>query len=115
MYESIKKPELLMPAGDLETLKAAVIYGADAIYIGGDMYGLRAKAKNFSMEDMKQGIAFAHQYGKKVYVLPKALDEKVARLHLDKLGAKLTRLTSEQAAYINVPVDGPYKPDSYRY
>ena len=63
-----KKPELLIPAGNLETLKTAVIYGADAIYIGGDMYGLRAKAKNFSMEDMKEGIAFAHKHNKKVYV-----------------------------------------------
>lgn len=63
-----RKPELLMPAGDLETLKIAVMYGADAIYIGGDMYGLRAKARNFSMEDMREGIAFAHKYGKKVYV-----------------------------------------------
>jgi adenosylhomocysteinase len=54
-------------------------------------------------------------YEKKVYVLPKHLDEKVARLHLDKLGAKLTRLTEEQAAYIGVPVTGPYKPDHYRY
>ncbi|GIW77445.1 MAG: adenosylhomocysteinase [Phycisphaerae bacterium] len=51
----------------------------------------------------------------KVYVLPKKLDEKVARLHLDKLGVKLTRLTEEQAKYIGVPVDGPYKPDHYRY
>jgi len=63
-----KKPELLMPAGDMETLKVAVMYGADAVYIGGDMYGLRAKAKNFSMEEMKEGIAFAHSYNKKVYV-----------------------------------------------
>jgi putative protease len=63
-----KKPELLIPAGNLETLKIAVMYGADAIYIGGDMYGLRAKARNFSMEDMREGIAFAHKYGKKVYV-----------------------------------------------
>ena len=57
----------------------------------------------------------ASQYDRKVYVLPKHLDEKVARLHLDKLGVKLTRLTPEQAAYIGVPVDGPYKPDHYRY
>ena len=63
-----RKPELLIPAGDLETLKIAVMYGADAIYIGGDMYGLRAKARNFSMNDMRKGIAFAHDYGKKVYV-----------------------------------------------
>lgn len=63
-----KKPELLIPAGNLETLKTAVMYGADAIYIGGDMYGLRAKAKNFSMEDIRAGIAFAHEYDKKVYI-----------------------------------------------
>ncbi len=63
-----KKPELLIPAGNLETLRTAVMYGADAIYIGGDMYGLRAKARNFSMEHMKEGIAFAHAHGKKVYV-----------------------------------------------
>jgi adenosylhomocysteinase len=55
------------------------------------------------------------QYEKKVYVLPKHLDEKVARLHLDALGVKLTELSSEQAAYIGVPVEGPYKPDHYRY
>ncbi len=55
------------------------------------------------------------KYEKKVYVLPKHLDEKVARLHLDKLGVKLTKLTAEQAAYIGTTVDGPYKPDHYRY
>ena len=55
------------------------------------------------------------QYEKKVYVLPKHLDEKVARLHLDKLGAQLTDLSDEQAAYISVPKEGPYKPDHYRY
>ncbi len=55
------------------------------------------------------------KYENKVYVLPKHLDEKVARLHLNKLGAKLTRLTEAQAAYIGVPVEGPYKPDYYRY
>lgn len=63
-----KKPELLIPASNLEVLKIAVLYGADAIYIGGEMYGLRAKAKNFSKEDMKEGIDYAHTHGKKVYV-----------------------------------------------
>jgi adenosylhomocysteinase len=57
----------------------------------------------------------AEKYERKVYVLPKKLDEKVARLHLDKLGVKLTKLTQRQADYIGVPVDGPYKPDHYRY
>jgi adenosylhomocysteinase len=54
-------------------------------------------------------------YEKKVYVLPKHPGEKVARLHLDKLGVKLTRLTPEQAAYIGVKPEGPYKPEHYRY
>jgi adenosylhomocysteinase len=57
----------------------------------------------------------ASSYEKKVYTLPKKLDEKVARLHLDKLGVKLTKLSEDQAAYIGVPVEGPYKPDHYRY
>ena len=57
----------------------------------------------------------AAKYDKQVYMLPKQLDEEVARLHLDKLGVKLTRLTKEQADYIGVPVEGPYKPDHYRY
>ncbi len=63
-----KRPEILAPANSLEVLKTAVEYGADAVYIGGEMYGLRAKAKNFSAEDMKKGIEYAHSRGKKVYV-----------------------------------------------
>jgi len=55
------------------------------------------------------------KYDRKVYVLPKHLDEKVARLHLKKLGAQLTKLTAKQAEYIGVPSNGPYKPDYYRY
>ena len=60
--------ELLIPASSLEVLKIAVIFGADAVYIGGEVFGLRAKAKNFSMEDMAEGIQFAHEHGVKVYV-----------------------------------------------
>jgi adenosylhomocysteinase len=55
------------------------------------------------------------RYERRVYTLPKLLDEKVARLHLDKLGVKLTKLTEAQAAYIGVPIEGPYKPEHYRY
>lgn len=66
--EKNKKPELLIPASSLEVLKTAVVFGADAVYIGGEAFGLRAKAKNFSSEDMKAGIAFAHEHGVKVYV-----------------------------------------------
>jgi len=58
---------------------------------------------------------YGEKYDHQVYVLPKHLDEKVARLHLARIGAKLTELTGEQSAYINVPVEGPYKPDQYRY
>jgi putative protease len=64
----IVKPELLIPASSLEVLKTAVIYGADAVYIGGEAFGLRAKAKNFSHEEMAEGIAFAHAHNVKVYV-----------------------------------------------
>ena len=64
----MKKPELLIPAGSLEVLKTAVNFGADAVYIGGEAFGLRAKAKNFSTEDMAEGIAYAHDLGVKVYV-----------------------------------------------
>ena len=63
-----KKPELLIPASSLEVLKTAVMFGADAVYIGGEAFGLRAKAKNFSPEDMKAGIEFAREHGVKVYV-----------------------------------------------
>ncbi len=62
------RPELLIPASSLEVLKIAVIYGADAVYIGGEAFGLRAKAKNFTPEDMKEGVKFAHEHNVKVYV-----------------------------------------------
>lgn len=64
----MRKTELLIPASSLEVLKTAVIFGADAVYIGGEAFGLRAKAKNFSMEEMREGIAFAHSHHVKVYV-----------------------------------------------
>ena len=63
-----KKPELLMPAGSPEVLETAIRYGADAVYIGGEAFSLRAKAKNFSPEEMKRSVDFAHEAGKKVYV-----------------------------------------------
>lgn len=64
----MKKPELLIPAGNLDTLKTAVIYGADAVYIGGESFSLRAKADNFDRNSMTEAIAFAHEHGVKVYV-----------------------------------------------
>ncbi len=63
-----RRPELLIPASSLEVLKTAIIFGADAVYIGGEAFGLRAKAKNFSADDMREGIAFAHEHGAKVHV-----------------------------------------------
>ncbi len=62
------KPELLIPAGSLEVLKTAVAFGADAVYIGGEAFGLRAKAKNFEKDEMEEGIRFAHAHGVKVHV-----------------------------------------------
>ncbi len=74
-------------------------------------------SNSFSNQTIAQIELFTKndEYEKRVYVLPKHLDEKVARLHLDALGVKLTKLSPEQAAYIGVPVEGPYKPDHYRY
>ena len=72
----------------------------------GWLFRLSAKIELFNKSE---------KYAKEVYVLPKHLDEMVARLHLDKIGAKLTKLTKEQADYINVSVEGPYKPELYRY
>ena len=66
--EKHETSELLVPASSLEVLKIAVIFGADAVYIGGEAFGLRAKAKNFTNEEIKEGIAFAHEHGVKVYI-----------------------------------------------
>ncbi len=64
----MRETELLIPAGSLDVLKTAVIYGADAVYIGGEAFGLRAKAHNFTLREMEEGIRFAHGRGVKVYV-----------------------------------------------
>ena len=64
----VKKPELLAPAGSLEKLKIAVMYGADAVFIGGREFGLRSNAQNFSLEEIKEGVEFANQYGSKIYI-----------------------------------------------
>ncbi|MFQ5346210.1 MAG: adenosylhomocysteinase, partial [Mariprofundus sp.] len=74
-------------------------------------------SNSFSNQTLAQIELFNQtgQYGKEVYVLPKKLDEEVARLHLGKIGADLTELSQKQADYIGVPVEGPYKPDYYRY
>lgn len=85
------KPELLVPASSLEVLKTAVVFGADAVYIGGEAFGLRAKAKNFSMEEMAEGIAFAHEQKVKVYVTANILahnsDLEGARKYFEELKA----------------------------
>lgn len=87
--KNIKKPELLVPASSKEVLKTAVIFGADAVYIGGEAYGLRAKAKNFTFEEMAEGIDFAHAHGVKVHVTVNILahnyDLKGVREYLGKL------------------------------
>lgn len=67
-FKNRRHPELLIPASSLEVLKVAVIFGADAVYIGGEAFGLRAKAKNFSIDEMREGVEFAHKHNVKVYV-----------------------------------------------
>ena len=68
MTKTLKRPEVLSPAGTLEKLKVAVQYGADAVFIGGQAYGLRSRAGNFTFEQMEEGVQFAAKYGAKVYV-----------------------------------------------
>ena len=88
MYNG-RETELLIPASSLEVLKIAVIFGADAVYIGGEAFGLRAKAKNFSIEDMKEGVKFAHDRNVKVYVTANILahnyDLEGARAYFEEL------------------------------
>ena len=85
----MRKPELLIPASSLEVLKTAVSFGADAVYIGGEAFGLRAKARNFSMEEMAEGIAFAHAHSVRVYVTANILahngDLNGARTYFEEL------------------------------
>ena len=90
-----KKPELLVPASSLEVLKVAVIFGADAGYIGGEMFGLRAKARNFSMEDMEWGIQFAHEHGVKVYVTANILAHNYDLEGIREYFAELKRLNPD--------------------
>ncbi len=89
------KPELLMPASSLEVLKTAVIYGADAVYIGGEAFGLRAKAKNFSPEEMAEGIAFAHAHGARVYVTANILAHNGDLAGAEKYFAELRDMEPE--------------------
>lgn len=92
-----KKPELLIPASSLEVLKTAVIFGADAVYIGGEAFGLRAKAKNFSMEEMAEGIVFAHAHGVKVYVTANILAHNEDLEDAKDYFAKLRDMKPERA------------------
>lgn len=94
----MKRPELLIPASSLEVLKTAVIYGADAVYIGGEAFGLRAKAKNFSMEEMAEGIRFAHERGVKVYVTANILAHNRDLVQAQEYFAQLKALRTPDGA-----------------
>jgi adenosylhomocysteinase len=72
-------------------------------------------SNSFTNQCLAQIELFTKKHEVGVYMLPKKLDEEVARLHLEKLGVKLTKLTNEQSDYLGIPVDGPYKPEHYRY
>lgn len=95
MVDKKRKPELLAPAGSLEVLKTAIAYGADAVYIGGNQYGLRAKAKNFSMEDMAEGIKYAHKHNVKVYVTANIIAHNEDLIGLEKYFKELEELRAD--------------------
>ena len=89
----MREVELLAPAGDLEKLKIAFEYGADAVYIGGEIFGMRSAAKNFTKENMIEGVNFAHERGKRVFVtcniIPRSEDLEILRdylLELEEIG-----------------------------
>jgi len=88
----MKKPELLAPAGNLEKLKMAVIYGADAVYLGGENFGLRAGAKNFTLEELAEGIKFVHDRGKRVYLTLNIIPHNEDLVGLPEYVAKLKEL-----------------------
>ncbi len=88
----MRETELLIPANSLEVLKTAVIFGADAVYIGGEAFSLRAKAKNFSPEDMEEGIRFAHEHGVKVYVTANILAHNADLAEAEDYFAELARI-----------------------
>lgn len=94
----MRKLELLIPASSLEVLKTAVIFGADAVYIGGEAFGLRAKARNFTIEEMAEGVVFAHEHDVKVYVTANILahnyDLDKARKYFIELREKYTLMPS---------------------
>jgi len=88
----MKKPELLAPAGNLEKLKIAIIYGADAVYLGGENFGLRAGAKNFTLEELAEGIKFAHDRKKRVYLTLNIIPHNEDLVGLPKYVYKLKNL-----------------------
>ena len=88
----MKRPELLAPAGNLEKLKIAIIYGADAVYLGGENFGLRAGAKNFTLKQLAEGIKFAHDRGKRVYLTLNIIPHNEDLVGLPKYVAKLKEL-----------------------
>ena len=88
----MEKIELLAPAGDLERLKIALLYGADAVYIGGNIFSLRANAQNFSLEDIKEGVEFAHKLNKKVYVTVNIVMHNKELNHIENYLKELEKL-----------------------
>ena len=104
--ENIKKPELLIPAGNLETLKTAVRYGADAVYIGGEAFSLRAKADNFDAETMREGVLYAHTHGVKVYVTANIFAHNA---DLPKVRAYLTELRGIRPDALIISDPGIYR------
>ena len=106
----MERIELLAPAGDLERLKVAFLYGADAVYVGGDLFSLRANADNFSLEELKEGVEFAHKLGKKLYVTVNIVMHNKELNHildylleLDKIG--IDAIIASDPAIINLALD----------
>ena len=115
-YWTIRAKRIVLACGADERLIAFPGNDRPGVMLSG---AARTFAARYGALAGRRAVLFANnddgKYKKQVYTLPKHLDEKVARLHLAKIGAKLTQMNNKQATYINVPKDGPYKPDHYRY
>ena len=107
----MKKPELLAPGGSLEKLKTAIDYGADAVYIGGEMFSLRVAAENFSKEDMQEGIKYAHDRGKKVYLTANILPHNDDIEEFEEFVKDIKNYGFDAVSYTHLDV---YKRQAYR-
>jgi S-adenosylhomocysteine hydrolase len=114
LEQYVTAPAYSLVVQNLKALESTASINGDGFAIGHPSFVMSSSFTNQTLAQIELWTN-PGKYERKVYTLPKHLDEKVARLHLDKIGVKLTKLSDKQATYIGVPQDGPFKADQYRY